>query len=181
MLAKIVDVVVAVTAQTLDLIGPFVDVVLFDDDLGFQDRGYMRRTVYQDIVKPHHARVVKAIKDHSNARVVLHSDGSIRDYLPDLIEIGVDGINPVQVSAARMDSAELKHEFGNDLCFWGAIDTQRVLPFGTPNEVRLEVQKRITDLAPGGGYIAASCHNILEEVPAQNIKAMFDAIHEFGT
>lgn len=179
-LSRVVDVVEAVTRRVMDLVGSFVDLVVVFDDLGFQDRGYMRREHYQEIVKPQHARVVRAVKEHSNARFLLHSDGSIRIYLPDLIEIGVDGINPVQTTAAGMDAAELKREFGDRLCFWGAVDTQHVLPFGSPEDVREEVRRKIRDLATGGGYVGASCHNMLEEVPAVNIKAMFDAFREFG-
>jgi uroporphyrinogen decarboxylase len=112
----------------------------------------------------------------------LHSCGSIRKVIPDLIEIGLDIINPVQVSAAGMDSAELKHEYGRDLTFWGGgVDTQRAFNENhTPEEVREDVKRRITDLMPGGGFVFATIHNILHNVPPENIMAMWETIQEYG-
>jgi uroporphyrinogen decarboxylase len=98
--------------------------------------------------------------------------------IPDFIEIGIDALNPVQVSAARMDTAALKREFGRDLTFWGGVDTQQVLPWGSPAEVRAEVQRRIADLAAGGGYVLCAVHNIQPEVPPENIAAMYEAALE---
>jgi uroporphyrinogen decarboxylase len=112
--------------------------------------------------------------------VLLHSCGSVTAFIPDLIDAGFDALNPVQVSARDMDSARLKREFGAYLAFWGAIDTQRVLPRGTPADVREEVRKRIADLGPGGGYVLGAVHNIQAEVPVENIVTMFDAAKEFG-
>jgi uroporphyrinogen decarboxylase len=100
--------------------------------------------------------------------------------IPDLIESGIDALNPIQVSAVGMDTKRLKREFGRDLAFWGAIDTQQVLPRGTPAEVREEVKRRIGDLAEDGGYIVAAVHNIQPEVPPENIVAMCEATLEFG-
>ena len=112
---------------------------------------------------------------------MLHSCGSIRWALPDLIEIGVDAINPVQVSAVGMDSAELKREFGRDIAFWGGgCDTQRVLNRGTPQQVRDEVRRRIDDLAPGGGFVFCQVHNVQPDVPPENVIAMLEAAAEFG-
>jgi len=106
------------------------------------------------------------VKSRTRARLLMHSDGSIIPFLGDLIDIGVDAINPVQVSTEGMgDTAWLKREFGQHLTFWGAIDTHHVLPFGTPTQVREEVRRRIDDLAPGGGYVLASVHNMTAEVP----------------
>jgi uroporphyrinogen decarboxylase len=100
--------------------------------------------------------------------------------MEDLIEVGVDCLNPVQVSAKDMDTKRLKKEFGDRMAFWGAIDTHKVLPFGTPEEVRAEVKCRIEDLAPGGGYVLNSVHNLQSEVPPENIVAMFGAAKDFG-
>ena len=98
-----------------------------------------------------------------------------------MIEIGVDALNPVQVSAASMDTKKLKKEFGKDITFWGGgVDTQRVLPYGTPKEVKEEVKRRIDDLAPGGGFVFAAVHNIQVGVPPQNIMAMWEALQEYG-
>ena len=96
--------------------------------------------------------------------------------LPDLIDAGVDVLNPVQVNATGMSPGELKREFGKDLCFWGGIDTQKVLPFGSPSDVAREVRNRVGDLGRDGGYVVASVHNILADVPAENIEAMLTAV-----
>ncbi|MDP6403539.1 MAG: uroporphyrinogen decarboxylase family protein, partial [SAR202 cluster bacterium] len=140
----------------MEEIGDYVDVVVFLDDLGFQDRPYMRPEVYRKLVKPYHRRLIEAVKSKSDAKVLLHSDGSVYALLGDFVDIGVDALNPVQVTAAEMGSRRLKAEFGKDLSFWGGIDTQQVMPLGTPDDVREEVKTRIADLAPGGGYVLAS-------------------------
>jgi uroporphyrinogen decarboxylase len=114
------------------------------------------------------------------AKVVLHSDGAVEPLIPYLVECGVDCLNPIQVSAKGMDSAGLKAKHGNHMSFWGGIDTQGVLPFGTPDEVRAEVKRRIEDLAQGGGLVLGTVHNIQPEVPPQNIVAMFEAAREYG-
>ncbi len=160
--------------------GQYVDVVCFGDDLGFQDRPYMRPEVYREKVKPYHRRLVESIKSKTDAKVFMHSDGSVYALIPDFIDIGVEVLNPVQVSATGMDSARLKTEFGDDLSFWGAIDTQEVLPRGTPEDVRNEVKRRIGDLAPGGGYVMGSVHNMQADVPPENVIAMFDSALEYG-
>jgi uroporphyrinogen decarboxylase len=179
LMEKVLAVVTAVAERALDRVGP-VDVVLWIEDLGFQDRAYMRPELYQRLVKPYHRQLVETIKKKTDAKILVHSDGSIREILADLIDIGVDAINPVQVSAKGMDSQELKRSFGRDLSFWGAIDTQHVLPFGTPEQVRDEVRTCIRDLAPGGGYVLGACQTIMREVPAENVLAMFDAAVKYG-
>ena len=110
----------------------------------------------------------------------MHNDGAIFPMIPNIIDIGVDCINPVQVSAQGMETARLKTEFGADLGFWGAIDTNFVLPRGTPDDVRHEVKKRVGDLAPGGGYILGSVHHMQAEVSPENVVAMFDSAEELG-
>jgi uroporphyrinogen decarboxylase len=114
--------------------------------------------------------------------LMMHQDGAIRPWIPDIIDIGIDVLNPIQLSAKGMgDTAKLKREFGDELTFLGgAIDTQTVLSYGTPIEVRAEIRRRIRDLAPGGGYVFASVHDIQPEVPPENIMAMFEALDEFG-
>lgn len=179
LMETVLAVVVAIAEKALDEVGP-VDVVMWMEDMGFQDQAYMRPEVYRRLVKPYHRRLVEAIKKKTAAKVLVHSDGSIRELLPDFVDIGIDAINPVQVSARGMDSRELKRNFGRDMSFWGAIDSQHVLPFGTPEQVRDEVRTRIRDLGPGGGFVLASCHNIQREVPAENVLAMFDAAAEHG-
>ncbi len=180
-LEHVTDVTVRSTNAMLKEAGEFVDVVSFSDDLGFQDRAYFRREMFQKQVMPFIARCVEAIHDNTDAKVVMHSDGAISDFIPDLIDIGVDVINPVQTTAWNMDAAKLKAEYGDKLCFWGAVDTQHTLPFGTPEQVREEVRSKIRTLGSGGGYVVASCHTIREEVPAENVRAMYEAALQYGT
>jgi uroporphyrinogen decarboxylase len=132
------------------------------------------------MIKPHHRRLFGYIRSRTQAKIAYHTCGSVGHLIPDLIEMGVDALNPVQVSAKGMESDRLKREYGKDLAFWGAIDTQRVLPFGTPAEVAAEVQRRIADLGPGGGYICCAVHNIQADVSPANICAMYDAARECG-
>jgi uroporphyrinogen decarboxylase len=130
--------------------------------------------LYRKMIKPHHQRLFRYLRSRTGAKIAYHTCGSVVHLIPDLVEMGVDALNPVQVSAKGMDSRRLKREFGKDLAFWGAIDSQRVLPFGTPAEVEAEVQKRIQDLGEGGGYICCAVHNIQADVSAENICAMYD-------
>ncbi len=111
----------------------------------------------------------------------MHSDGAIYDLIPDLIDIGVDAVNPVQTTAWSMDAAKLKAEFGDKLGFWGAVDTQHALPFGSPEDVRNDVRAKIETLGRGGGYVITSCHTIREEVPAENVRALYESALEFGS
>jgi uroporphyrinogen decarboxylase len=151
------------------------------DDFAGQFRMLVSPAMYRRIVKPLHKQLFDFIHARTNAKIFFHSCGAIRPVIPDLIEIGVDIINPVQVSATGMDSAELNREFGKDITFWGGgVDTQRVLGTGTPDEVRADTRRRIEDLAPGGGFVFATVHNIQGNVPAENIMAMWETLQEFG-
>jgi uroporphyrinogen decarboxylase len=120
------------------------------------------------------------VKKHTSAFLHLHSCGSIYKLIPDLIELGVDALNPVQVAARDMDSSKLAAEFGDRLSFWGGIDSQTVLPKGATDDVKAEVRRCISDLAPGGGYIVGAVHNIQPDVPVENILAMYEAAKEYG-
>ena len=168
------------TERALETVGDLVDLTMFGDDLGTQQGPVMSPALYRRLVKPTHARMVQAVKKFNNP-VLLHSCGSVAAFIPDLIEIGFDALHPVQVSAKDMETARLKREFGKDITFWGGIDTHRVLPRGTTAEVREEVRTRIADLAPGGGYVLGSVHNIQAEVPVENVLAMLEAAKEFGS
>jgi uroporphyrinogen decarboxylase len=162
-------------------VGQYLDVVAVHDDLGTQVAPILSPELYRKMIKPYHRKVYSHIKKKSGAFVFLHSDGSIYQLIPDLIEAGVDILNPVQVTAANMDTKKLKAEFGDNLVFWGGgCDTQRILPRGTRGEIRDEVKRRIDDLAPGGGFVFSQVHNILPEVPPENIMAMYEAVWEFG-
>jgi uroporphyrinogen decarboxylase len=129
---------------------------------------------YRALIKPRQARFFRRLHERSPAKVFFHSCGSVAAILEDLVEIGVDVLNPVQVSAAGMDPGELKRRYGGRLAFWGAIDTQRILPYGSVEEVRREVERVIEILAPGGGYVLSAVHNLQPDVPVANILAMFD-------
>jgi len=137
--------------------------------------------VYREMVKPYHQKLFAFAKSRCDAYLLLHTDGAVAPFIPDFIEMGVDAINPVQVSATGMDSKALKREFGQDITFWGAgCDSQAILPFGSPQEVEDEVKRRIDDLAPGGGFVFAPIHNIQAGVPAENAVAMFRTARQYG-
>jgi len=168
--------------QILPRVRDFVQIVQVGDDLGAQDGPQISPEVYRKMVKPRHAKLYAFIKENCDAHLFIHTCGSVYKLIPDLIEAGVEVLNPVQVAARDMDTARLKREFGDEITFWGGgCDTQRVLPFGTPQEVRDEVKRRIGDLAPGGGFVFNQVHNIQAGVPPENIEAMFDAALEFGS
>ncbi len=173
LLERITDFWEEVAERALGEAGEYVDVVALYDDLGTQRGPLVRPELYRRAIKPCHARLAAVIKRQGKA-LVWHACGSVYRLLPDLIEIGVDALNPVQVSAAEMDTARLKREFGKDLAFWGGVDTGRVLPRGTPEEVRAEVARRVADLGPGG-YILCAVHNIQADVPPANVAAMYEA------
>jgi uroporphyrinogen decarboxylase len=165
----------------LDEVGPYVHVVELSDDLGGQHGPLFSPELYRAIYKSRHRRLTDLIHSKTEAKVFLHCCGSIRWALPDLIESGIDIINPVQVSARAMETDRLKQEFGEDIVFWGAgADATKVLPFGTPQDVKEEVKRRIHDLAPGGGFVLAPIHNIQAGVPPENIVALFEAAYEYG-
>ncbi len=176
---RILEVKLAYWERLLPQLDGLVDVVAEADDLGGQDRTLFSPATYRALVKPLHRELFAYLHAHTDAKVFFHSCGAVRELIPDLVEIGVDVLNPVQVSAAGMDTAELKREFGRDIVFWGGgVDTQRVLGSGTPDEVRAEVRQRVADLAPGGGFVFATVHNIQPNVPAENILAMRAALRE---
>ncbi|HCU37800.1 MAG TPA: hypothetical protein DGT21_20890 [Armatimonadetes bacterium] len=156
-------------------IGQYVQVVQVADDLGHQGGPMMSLEYYDRFVHPRHREVISFIKAHTDAKVFQHSCGAVRQFLPRLIENGIDIINPVQVTAQGMDAAELKAEFGDRLSFWGGIDTQHILPNGTPEEVAAETRRIIGILGEGGGYVVNTVHNIQADVPPENILALFQA------
>lgn len=168
------------TAQTMiEAAGPEnIDVIYFGEDLGTQEHCmFDPNTIYTKFLKPRHRRMVETVKSLTNnkAKVCFHSCGSVYHFIPHFIEIGIDALNPVQVTAANMEPERLKAEFGGKIAFWGGINTQRTLPFGTPAEVAAETRRIISILGKGGGYVLNTVHNIQAEVPPENIVAMFDA------
>ncbi len=162
-------------------VSDYVHIVNTSDDLGTQSAPLLNPKTYRKWIKPLHKSLIEHIKKHCDAKIFFHSCGAIFEFIPDLIEIGVDILNPVQVSAAGMDSKKLKREFGRDLTFWGGgCDTQRILPRGTPQEVRTEVLHRMADFAPGGGFVFCPVHNIQADVSPENLVAMYETVLEHG-
>ncbi len=160
-------------------LGDNVDIIKIGDDLGTQDRLMISPRMYRRILKPIHADYIAFIKERTKAKVFFHTDGDVFDLIDDFIEIGVDILNPIQTAAGKMaDLDGLKQRYGKNLVFCGAVDTQRILPYGNPAEVRQEVRRVIDILSPGGGYMLASVHTIMDEVPPENILAMVDAVLE---
>jgi len=164
----------------IEAIGDRIDIIQMGDDLGTQHGLQMHPEMYREIIKPRHRKVYAYVHDHSDLKVFLHSCGSIVEIIPDLIEIGVDILNPVQTSAAGMDPAVLKEKFGKDITFWGGgCDTQHVLPFGTVDDVKRDVQERLAIFTRGSGYVFTQIHNIMADVPPEKVIAMYLTAKEF--
>lgn len=162
-------------------VGDVVDIVRFGDDLGTNDGPFMPPEIYRKLFKPRHKALCDFVKKHSGMKTYLHSCGSLRELLPDLIEAGFEILNPVQTTARGMDPAELKREFGRDLTFWGGgCNTRWVLNRATPDEVYDYVSRMLDIFMPGGGYVFNTEHNIMPEVPPENIMAMYRAVRDFG-
>jgi len=161
-------------------VGNDVDVLMASDDLGFQDGLMISPQTYREIIKPRHRKYFQLMHDMSPAKILFHTCGSVIDIIDDLIEIGVDAIHPVQVSAAGMEPGNLKRRYGDRLAFWGGIDTQYVLPRGKVDEVEAEVEKRIDELGENGGYILGAVHNIQADVSLDNILAMYKHSKEYA-
>jgi len=176
-LDKLVEHHLANLERFLGAVGPYIDIVLFGDDLGMQTGPQMSPAMYREFFKPRHAMMWRRAKELARVKVMLHCCGGVRTLLPDLIDAGLDAINPVQISCRGMNAAELKREFGKDMTFWGGgCDTQDILPNGSPEQVRAHVKEQVKILAPGGGFVFQQVHNIMANVPAQNIVAMYDAV-----
>jgi uroporphyrinogen decarboxylase len=180
-LQKTAQVCKALIGPFLEELGDHVDLIKIGDDLGTQSSLLMSPTMYREILKPIHADYIAFIKAHTNAKLFFHTDGDVYPLIEDFIEIGVEVLNPIQTSAGRMANLhKLKRQYGPKLIFCGAVDTQRILPMGTPAEVREEVRRVIQILGPGGGYMLASVHTIMDDVPPENIQAMVEAAQDYG-
>ncbi len=181
LLRKITDLCETLMGHFLEEAGENLDIIKIGDDLGTQEKLMISPRMYREILKPFHAELIQFIKARTKAKVFFHTDGDVFDLIDDFVEMGVDILNPIQTSAGKMANlSELKKRYGRNIIFCGAIDTQRILPTGTPEEVRQEVRRVIQILGEGGGYMLASVHTIMNEVPPQNILAMVDAVEEFG-
>jgi uroporphyrinogen decarboxylase len=182
LLDKLMDMHLSKLEKKLSAVGDLVDVIRFGDDLGMTKGPFMDLETFRKLFLPRYKVVCDYVRQNSNMKIFFHSCGSIRPFIPDLIEAGFDIINPVQTNAQGMDPVELKEEFGREITFWGGgVDTSQVLPSGTPEEVRADVLKRCDILSRNGGFIFAPIHNILPEVPPENILAMVQAVKEFNT
>jgi len=165
----------------LDEVGDAVDVIMIGDDLAGQQGPLFRPDFYRRVVKPRHKQLVETIRSRTEAKIWYHTCGSCTEYIPDLLDNGIHALNPVQISAAAMDPADLKARFGDRLVFWGgAIDAQHVLPRESPETVREHVRRNLAIWKPGGGYVFNNVHNIQAGVPAENVVAMYDAAHDYG-
>jgi uroporphyrinogen decarboxylase len=180
LLDKLVELHLANLEKILDAVDGYVQIIQMGDDLGTQQALEISPRLYREVFKPRQKLIFETVKRRSSLRVFLHSCGAIADIIPDLIEAGVEILNPVQTSARGMDPIRLKREFGKDLTFWGGgCDTQRVLPQETPAEIDAHVRERIETFAPGGGFVFTQVHNIMPHVPPANIVAMRDAVRRY--
>ncbi len=161
-------------------VGEYLDVFQLADDLAMQNGPYMSPDLYREMIKPYQVDLFEFVKSLTSAKIYYHSCGSITRLLDDLIEVGVDILNPVQVTAENMETNQLKQRFGNRLSFWGAMDTTEILPNATTDDVQNEVRRVIHDLAPGGGFVLSSVHNLQPDIPPENILAMFEAAALYG-
>lgn len=182
---RLLDALMEIHLATLErvcaAVGDVVDILRFGDDLG-TDRGpFMAPATYRKLFKPRHAQLCEYVHRHSSMRTFLHSCGSIYRLMPDLIEAGYDVINPVQINTRDMEPDRLKREFGRDITFWGGgVDTRHVLNQASPREVKDQVKRLLDIWAPGGGYVFNTVHNILADVPPENVVAMYEAVAEFN-
>jgi len=182
---RILDALMEIHLDTLEkvcnAVGDVADILRFGDDLGMDTGPFMSPQVYRKLFKPRHTILCDYVKTNSQMHTFLHSCGSIYRLLPDLIEAGYDIINPVQINTRDMEPERLKGEFGKDITFWGGgADTRHVLNRATPSDVKEHVKRLLDVFAPGGGFVFNAVHNILPDVPPENIVAMFEAVDGFN-
>ena len=172
---KITEIDIKLLDAMLTETGEYVDIVCQGDDLAMQDNPFFSVDIYEKLIKKYHKRMFDFIRKKTNAKIFLHCCGSVYNLIPSLIDIGVDILNPIQTSARNMEPERLKSEFGHDICFWGGIDTQKLLSCDSAKKVEYEVMRTIEILSQDGGYIIAPAHNIQPKVPPENIDAMVKA------
>ena len=150
------------------------------DDAGTQRACLVRPELFEEMIVPHYKRLCDWVHEHTAWKTFLHCCGSIREYIPYWVQAGIDILNPVQISAANMQPESLKTAFGDSLVFWGGgCDTQRVLPRAAADEVRAHVRRNLEIFSPGGGFVFSPVHNVQQDVPVENIEAMFETVHAF--
>ena len=178
-LDKVVELHLANLRSFLAAVGDSIDIIVFGDDLGMQSGPQISPEMYRRIFKPRHKLMWETAKSLAPVKVMLHCCGGVRELLPDLIDAGLDAINPVQITCRGMEPEGLKRDFGKDIVFWGGgCDTQDVLPHGSPREVRDHVRRQVEIMSKGGGFVFQQVHNILANVPPENIVAMFDTVRK---
>lgn len=182
--SELLDLLVEMHLESLEKkcrLGDIVDIIRFGDDLGMTSAPFMDLNTFRKLLKPRYKILCDYVKKNSKMKIFLHSCGSVKQYIPDLIEAGIDILNPVQTNCHDMDPADLKREFGKDIVFWGGgVDTSSVINRGTPEDVRKDVLRRCEIFSKDGGFVFAPIHNILSEVPPQNIVAAYNAVKEFN-
>jgi len=189
LLDNILDLKVRFWEMALAELGDVVDIVVEGDDYGTQESQLITYKLYKKLIAPRLEELIRTLKatfsgkkrDGEKPWVFFHSCGNIRPFLPDFIEMGVDILNPVHISAAGMEPGVLKKDFGDAITFWGGgVETQSILPNGTPEQIREDVKRNVEALMPGGGFVFNTVHNIQGEVPPENIMAMWEALQEYG-
>jgi uroporphyrinogen decarboxylase len=164
----------------IDAVGENIDIIMFGDDFGLQNQPIVSPQMFRERMKPLMKRMIGRIKSQTQAKIALHSCGSVFALIDDFIDIGIDVLNPLQANAKDMDAAKIKEKADGKLALWGGIDTHEVLPQGTPQQVREEVQRKISIYGQGGGYMLSADHNILVDVPPRNLITMFEAAFQLG-
>lgn len=177
---KLLDLYKQFWSHFLRQVGPYVQMVYFTDDVGGQSAMMISPETFRTLLKPRLASLIDHIKGEADVKFMYHTDGAVSPVIDDIIDMGVDVLNPIQTSALGMDTAVLKEMYHGRLCFHGAVDVQQMLPFSSPAEVKADVIRRLYDLGRGGGYILAPCHNIGSDVPPENVEAMYAAVYEHG-
>lgn len=180
LLWKLTEIQGEILKKYLDVVGPYVQIVEWADDVGTQNGPMFSPEIYKELILEKHAYLSKIVKKKApGAKFMLHSCGSVKRFIPYFIEAGFDILNPVQPMAKNMDPVELKAEFGNDISFLGGVDVQQIMR-GPVEGVRAEVKQRIEELGPGGGFVLAPSHNFGDDVPLENMLAFFETAREFG-
>ena len=178
---KVVELKMIFWEAALNEIGDLIDVMIEADDLAGQKNLFFSRDMYRKFIKPRHTKLFTFMKARTNAKLFYHCDGALMPILWDLKESGIDILNPLQKSAAGIDYAAIKKEYGNDISFWGAgVDTQRIFDQGTPEEVRDDTRRNIEIMAPGGGFVCTTIHNTQASVTPENYMAFWETLQEYG-
>lgn len=178
---RLTEMHIAKLEKILPYIGPYVQVLHLNDDYGSQNGPIISPKVYRELIKPRQRKICEFIKSKCDCKILLHCCGGIYELIPDLIEAGIEILNPVQTSCRNMDPLRLKREFGKDITFWGGgCDTRDILPNGTPDEIERHVRERIEIFAPDGGFVFNPIHNIMANIPPENIIRMYETAIKYG-